>query len=260
MWSDGRRERMGLRVQDGERREKKSETRCIPIDGDVDSDRPFTTCLSRKFQQDTKEALCLLGLKKKIARLYAHEPERYQKEEDQGQTGKSRGQGRKGSMPKAEIIPVKRKRGRPPKNKTKHETPKHAITTEGQQLKCMPHSEEPLKVRTSRSRGKRETKSVIRALAPLRMCPVRRARPSKRSLLIDDGSNSSSCSDFVEDDEEGQGEEEVGADVKKVSRRRRRKLFSDEALALQLHLDLNAPMLRRRRRSGGLMSPSSSEQ
>ena len=252
---------MGLLLQDNERREKKSETRCVRMDGDVDSNRPFTTCLRRNFQQDTKEALCLLGLKKKIARLYAHEPERHQKEEEnQGLTGKSHGRGRKRSTPKTEAIPARRKRGRPPKNKTKQETPKHEIPTEGQQWKCMPHSEEPLKVRISRSRGKRETKSVIRALAPPRLCPARRARPSKRSLLIDDGSNSSSCSDSVEE-EEGHGEEEVDVDVKNVSkRRRRRKLFNDEALALQLHLDLNAPMLRRRRRSGGLMSPSSTEQ
>lgn len=185
------------------------------VDHDASPDHPFTTSLRKGIQLQSKEALCLLGLKKKIARLYAENIESEDSIYDQT-FGKKSGKKRQADdkTPPEETKPVKRKRGRPPKIKqTKEPEPKQKPSTQ------------PSKTRRAKIVKAKEEDEVTQ--------PPRRSRSAKRPAINDP-------SDSEAEDPPCQ--------------------MNDEQLALQLHLDLNAPKLRKRRRSGGLLSPSSSEQ
>jgi len=211
-------------------RRVESPTQIINSDTDLSPSHPFTSSLRKGIQLDSREAVCLMGLKQKIARLYA-ESHATNDNEDGDETVKNT----KSAKRQAENVhpedqnPPKRKRGRPPKRKnerTKQSGSKRARSPIGG------HTSGRMMASTSKCVDDGLLRDVGEVVQPLR-----RPRSTKRALLIDESSESDAEKEPV-----------------------RPVPMNDEELALQLHLDLNAPMLRKRRRSGGLLSPSNSEQ
>jgi len=165
-----------------------------------------------------------MGLKKKIARLYAESLTKDEDDDDDDGCENGHGVKRRERTPPEDVRPSKRKRGRPTKRKNEH-----AKQSEPKRAKS------PTGGRASATASTSTRDGMVRDVSEY-VQPLRRSRAAKRALLIDESS-------------ESEAEKEPAPAP-----------MNDEELALQLHLDLNAPMLRKRRRSGGLMSPSNSEQ
>eukprot|EP00210_Caulerpa_lentillifera_P001771 g1701.t1 len=204
--------------------------------------------LRKELETESRQAVCLLALKKKISRFY----------EQQDLTHRVTG-----NELVVDTKRVRRKRGRPPKRRTE------------QIGKEVEEDETSEKLNTGTGRGMRPqtttTGLTLRVKIP---------RTRTEGAL---STNSSPISSRDLLSKRSQSWTDGGRSMRRRKRRRRQNLeladesldcsfddddddafqhlpLKDEELALQLHLDLNAPRLRTRIRTNDLLSPSSNSE